>query len=135
MTLVKVYTDIGEPKPIVLIAKIFRKVRNTYKIKYLSPTDRKYNDRTIYAYENIIYEIDEDSIIEHLNTDDERVVGFMKNEHGFTKINSDDSDYVPSESGESESDSEEDEDAECEDEDEEVDCEDEDIEEDCLSDN
>ena len=79
MSLVKVYTDIGEAKPVILIAKIFKKVKkNVYQIKYLSPTTQKCNGHTIFAYENAVYEVDEDSITEHLNTDNEEVVGFKK---------------------------------------------------------
>ena len=110
MTLVKVYTDIGKSKPIVLIAKICRKVRkNIYQIKYLSPTDQKYNGRTIFAYENAVYEVGEDSITEHMNTEDEEVVGFRRNEYGFTKITTGDSEYAPSESEDSEDSDDEDE--------------------------
>jgi len=110
MSLVKVYTDIGEAKPVILIAKIFKKVKkNVYQIKYLSPTTQKCNGHTIFAYENAVYEVDEDSITEHLNTDNEEVVGFKKNEYGFTKITPDDSDYEPSETGDSDSESDSDE--------------------------
>ena len=100
MTLVKVYTDVGGEKPIVLVAKIFKKLkRNSYQIKYLSPTSTMYNGRTLYNYENVIYEVDEASITEHLNTDDEEVLGFTKVEDGFVKVTDDDSDseYEPSE--------------------------------------
>lgn len=108
MTLVKVYTDIGGEKPVVLYAKIFKKLkRNNYQIKYLSPTSASYNGKTLYNYENVIYEVDESSITEHLNTDDEEVIGFSKVDDGFVKISDDsDSEYEPSEESESESDSE-----------------------------
>ncbi len=100
MTLVKVFTDVGGEKPIVLYAKIFKKLkRNNYQIKYLSPTSASYNGKTLYNYENVIYEVDESSITEHLNTDDEEVIGFSKVEDGFVKITDSDSEseYEPSE--------------------------------------
>ncbi len=100
MTLVKVYTDVGGEKPVTLYAKIFKKLkRNNYQIKYLSPTNISYNGKTLYNYENVIYEVDESSITEHLNTDDEEVIGFSKVEDGFVKISDSDSEseYEPSE--------------------------------------
>lgn len=109
MTLVKVYTDIGGEKPVVLYAKIFKKVkRNTYQIKYLSPTSASYNGKTLYNYESVVYEVDESSITEHLNTDNEEVIGFSKVDDGYVKISESDSEseYEPSSSDESESDSE-----------------------------
>lgn len=108
MTIVKVYTDIGKDKPVILYAKIFKKIKkNSYQIKYLSPTNITHRGKTLYNYETVVYEVDESSITEHLNTDDEEVVGFMKVENGFVKIGDDtDSDYEPSETSESDSDSE-----------------------------
>lgn len=114
MTLVKVYTDIGGEKPVVLYAKIFKKLkRNTYQIKYLSPTNASYNGKTLYNYENVIYEIDEASITEHLNTDDEEVIGFSKVDDGYVKVSESDSEsdseYEPSSSEEEDESDEEDE--------------------------
>lgn len=107
MTIVRVYTDIGNDKPVVLYAKIFKKLKkNNYQIKYLSPTSTSYNGKTLYNYENVIYEIDESSITEHLNTDNEEVIGFQKVEDGFVKVSEDsDSEYEPSSSEDSASDS------------------------------
>ena len=106
MTIVKVYTDIGKDKSVVLYAKIFKKIKkNNYQIKYLSPTNTTFNGKTLYNYENVIYEVDESSITEHLNTDDEEVIGFQKVEDGFVKFTDTDSEYEPS-SDEDSSDSE-----------------------------
>lgn len=113
MTLVKVYTDIGGEKPVVLYAKIFKKLKkNSYQIKYLSPTSTSYNGKTLYNYENVIYEVDESSITEHLNTDDEEMIGFSKVDDGYVKITdsdseSSDSEYEPSESEDEEESEEE----------------------------
>lgn len=126
MSLVKVYTDIGLKKPVILIAKICKQSpKKKYHIKYLSPTDSKYNGKRVYNYENIMYEIDDSSISEYLDTENEKDIGYMKIENGFIKMSDvADSDYEPScssEDSESESlvDEEEENDDEDEDEDEE----------------
>jgi hypothetical protein len=99
--------------PKVRCTLLFKKLKkNTYQIRYLSPTSNKFEGRTIFDYENTFYEISEDSITEHMNTDDEGVLGFRKNEYGFTKITEDDSDYEPSESSDGESSEEDEEDEE-----------------------
>jgi hypothetical protein len=96
MTLVKVYTDIGGVKPVHLLAKIFDAKESTFSIRYLSPTDKMEKGRKIYRYEDEVYEIDEDSISEYLNTDDETVIGFEEVQGGFILVDSD-SDYEPEE--------------------------------------
>lgn len=108
MTIVKVYTDIGKDKPVILYAKIFKKLKkNLYQIKYLSPTSTTHKGKTLYNYETVVYEVDESSITEHMNTDDEEVVGFVKVDNGFVKLGDDtDSDYEPSESSESDTETE-----------------------------
>jgi hypothetical protein len=94
MTLVKVYTDIGGVKPVHLLAKIFDAKDTTFSIRYLSPTDKMEKGRKIYKYEDEVYDIDEDSISEYLNTDDETVIGFEEVQGGFILVDSD-SDYEP----------------------------------------
>lgn len=104
--LIKVYTDIGEQKPVELIAKIINTVRKNHTIKYLSPTGN-FNDigKEIYNYENVTYEIDDGSITQYFETDDEEIVGFKKDDYGFTKI-SDEDDESEYEQSSSESESE-----------------------------
>jgi hypothetical protein len=99
MTLVKVYTDIGGVKPVHLLAKIFDAKESSFSIRYLSPTDKMEKGRKIYRYEDEVYEIDEDSISEYLNTDDETVIGFEEVQGGFILVDSD-SDYEPDEDDE-----------------------------------
>ena len=101
MSLVKVYTDIGLKKPVILIAKICKQSpKKRYHIKYLSQTDTKHNGKRVYNYENILYEIDDSSISEYLGTDNEKDIGFQKiDDGGFIKMSDIDSDYEPSESG------------------------------------
>ena len=127
MTLIKVYTDIGESKPVELFAKIFRTVRKTHQIKYLSPTDNYSSQgRQIYNYESVFYEIDDRSVTQYMKTENEEDIGFKKVEDGFIKLSDDDSEYEPSESSDgSDLDSDEESvETECEDEiDEEDDCE------------
>lgn len=102
MSIVKVYTDVGLDKPVELYAKIFKRTKKSYNIKYLSPTNNMVDGKIIYNYENIMYEVDESSITEHLKTDDESDIGFTKVEDGFIKITDSDSEYEPSSTDESE---------------------------------
>jgi hypothetical protein len=111
MTLVKVYTDIGGVKPVHLLAKIFDAKDTTFSIRYLSPTEKMEKGRKIYKYEDEVYDIDEDSISEYLNTDDETVIGFEEVQGGFILVDSD-SDYDPGEDDGSDDEDEDDSDQE-----------------------
>jgi hypothetical protein len=96
MSLVRVWTDVGERKPKALLAKIISHQKDIYTIKYLSPAG---DSKNIFRYEDDVYEIDDESICEYLNVDAEAELGFKINDEGdFYKDDSDD-DYVPSESG------------------------------------
>jgi hypothetical protein len=103
MSLVRVWTDVGQKKPKALLAKIFKKKGGIYTIRYLSalPENAK-----VFKYEDDEYEVDDESISEWLETDLETDLGFDTQEDGtYAKVDSD-SDYEP-ESGESETESEE----------------------------
>ena len=99
-SLVRVWTDVGSRKPVPLLAKIVEENGVIFTIRYLSESDDK-----IWRYEEDTYEVDDESIAEHLKTSDECDVGFAPLEDGFIKVESDD-DYVPSDE---ESDDDEDE--------------------------
>ncbi|BAT22700.1 hypothetical protein [Yellowstone lake phycodnavirus 3] len=90
MDLVRVWTDVGARKPVALLAKIVERDGVIFTIRYLSESDDK-----IWRYEEDTYEIDDDSIAEHLGTSNEEDIGFRPYEDGFTKMDSDE-DYVPS---------------------------------------
>ena len=114
MSLVRVWTDVGARKPVALLAKIVEKDGIICTIRYLSECGDK-----IWRYEEDTYEIDDDSIAEHLNTDHEDEIGFVLADDGFVKVlAAEDDDYVPS-----------DEDEETESEDEETESDDEETEE------
>jgi hypothetical protein len=108
MSLVRVWTDVGERKPKALLARIISTSKKIYTISYLSPTDDKNQGRVIWRYEEDTYEIDDDSICEYLDTDDETDIGFVIYEDGFIKKSDSDDDYIPSDE-EDESTSEDDE--------------------------
>lgn len=92
MSLVRVWTDVGARKPVALLAKIVEKDGVIYTIRYLSECGDK-----IWRYEEDTYDIDDDSIAEHLNTDHEEEIGFAPADDGFVKVLVDeDDDYVPS---------------------------------------
>ena len=95
MMLVKVWTDVGARKPVQLLAKIINNDGVIYTIKYLSETDDK-----IWRYEDDVYDIDDKSIAEYLNTENEEDIGFLRREDGFVKVDSDE-DYEPSEEDDS----------------------------------
>jgi hypothetical protein len=103
MSLVRVWTDVGQKKPKALLAKIFKKAGGSYTIRYLSalPENAK-----VFKYEDDEYEVDAESISEWLETDLETDLGFETQEDGtYAKVDSD-SDYEP-ETDESETESDE----------------------------
>ena len=95
MSLVRVWTDVGEKKPKALLAKIFKKAGGTFTIRYLSalPENAK-----VFKYEDDEYEVDDESINEWLDTDLETDLGFEAQDDGsYIKVESD-PDYEPSDS-------------------------------------
>lgn len=90
--IVKVYTDTGKKKPVILHAKVIRETNGIYQIQYLSQTNDTFDGKPVYKFENEIYDIDDESITEYLD-----------DLHGFTQIDDmyikdeSDVDYCPSE--------------------------------------
>jgi len=102
MSLVRVWTDVGQKKPKALLAKIFKKRAGSYTIRYLSALSSE--NAKVFKYEDDEYEVDDESISEWLETDLEADLGFEAQDDGtWAKVDSD-SDYEP-ESSESETDS------------------------------
>jgi len=102
---VRVWTDVGARKPVALLAKVVEKDGVIFTIRYLSECEDK-----IWRYEEDTYEIDDDSIAEHLNTDHEEEIGFAPAGDGFVKVLVDeDDDYVPTDDEPSETESEDEE--------------------------
>jgi hypothetical protein len=105
MSLVRVWTDVGARKPVALLAKIVEKDGVIFTIRYLSECEDK-----IWRYEEDTYEIDDDSIAEHLNTDHEDDIGFAQAEDGFVKLmGEEDEDYVPTDEDDDDEDDDDDE--------------------------
>lgn len=117
MSLVRVWTDVGQKKPKALLAKIFKRKGGAYTIRYLSAVPE---NAKVFKYEDDEYEVDDESISEWLETDQETDLGFeAQDDDTWAKVDSD-SDYEPETESESESVSDEDEpESEQEDEDEE----------------
>ncbi len=111
MSLVKVWTDTGRGKPVSLLAKIVDSDPPNLTIRYLTKTVEEYKGCSVWRYEDETYVIDEYSITEWLETDDELEAGFKTipdDPEGFIFYESD-SDYVPSdEDGESDDDEDDD---------------------------
>jgi len=106
MSLVRIWTDVGQKKPKALLAKIFKKSGGAFTIRYLSalPENAK-----VFKYEDDEYDVDDESISEWLDTDLETDLGFEAQDDGsYIKIESD-PDYEPSDSeAETETDSDDD---------------------------
>jgi hypothetical protein len=118
MSLVRVWTDVGEKKPKALLAKIFKKSGGTFTIRYLSAVPENVK---VFKYEDEEYEVDDESISEWLDTDLETDLGFEAQDDGsYIKIESD-PDYEPSDS---EDETESDDDDEFDEEDDEAEIED-----------
>lgn len=111
MSLVRVWTDVGQKKPKALLAKIFKRKGGSYTIRYLSAVPE---NAKVFKYEDDEYEVDDESISEWLETDQEGDLGFEEQGDGtWAKVDSD-SDYEPESESESESLSDEDEELESE---------------------
>lgn len=95
MTLVRVYTDTGDIKPVHLLAKIFDIQDKTFSIRYLSPTEDTSHGKKIYRYEEEVYEVTDESISEYLDTSDESDLGFKELPCGGFIYTDSDSDYAP----------------------------------------
>ena len=112
--------DVALQNQVISLAKITEFDGDSkYKVKYMSPTSKRWGDRRIYNYEKEEYEIEKENICGFYDTENEEIVGYEKIDDGFVLCESD-SEYEPSES---ESDEDED---EYEDEDEESESESED---------
>jgi hypothetical protein len=110
MSLVRVWTNVGQKKPKALLAKIFSSAEGPeYTIRYLSSVSEEDDKgRTIFRYEDDIYTVDDESICEWLGTDEETDVGYAYAGEGAWVKGDADSDYVPDSSDEDETDEEED---------------------------
>lgn len=104
MTLVRVYTDTGDIKPVNLLAKIFDIQDKTFSIRYLSPTEETCHGKKIYRYEEEVYEVTDESISEYLDTSDEGDLGFKELPCGGFIYTDSDSDYAPDEDSDMSSD-------------------------------
>ena len=108
MALVRVWTDVGARKPVALLAKIEEKDGVILTIRYLSETAKG-----VWAWEDDTYDIDDDSIAEHLKTDVIEELGFRSfgDEGAYVKCEEDD-DYVPETSSDDDDDDDDEEDEE-----------------------
>jgi hypothetical protein len=105
MSLVRVWTNVGQRKPKALVAKIFDRAPGpVYTIRYLSAvSEEDERGRQIFRYEEETYEVDDDSIAEWIGTDVEEDAGYTEVDDGAWIREDSDSDYVPSESDTTES--------------------------------
>ena len=108
MSLVRVWTDVGQKKPKALLAKIFKKKTCSYTIRYLSAMGPE--NAKVFKYEDDEYEVDDESISEWLETDLETDLGFEPQDDGtWAKVDSD-SDYEPESESDTDSDDDDDDD-------------------------
>jgi hypothetical protein len=98
--------DVALEKNVISLAKITQVEGEKLKVKYMSPTSKKWGERRIYKYEEQEYEIEKENICGYYDTEKEDVVGYEKiDTNGFVLCESD-SEYEPSDSEEEESESE-----------------------------
>ena len=101
--LVKVWTELPSGKRKGLLARVFDHKGPLMIIRYLSPTEDVDHGCTVWKYEEQTYEIDDDSVMEYMGTEDETDIGFKRVNDGFVEYSSD-SEYVPTSDEESISD-------------------------------
>jgi hypothetical protein len=99
MSLVRVWTDVGQKNPKALLAKITSSSEGpVYTIRYLTADDEEDDrGRIVYRYEPDTFEVEEEMIAEWLDLDDETDIGFTRVGEGTWVKGDDDSDYVPDE--------------------------------------
>jgi len=94
MSLVRVWTNVGQKKPKALLAKIFATAEGpVYTIRYLSSVSEGH--AATFRYEDDCYTVDDESIAEWLGTDEEEDLGYTTVGEGEWVRDDDDSDYVP----------------------------------------
>jgi hypothetical protein len=110
MSLVRVWTNVGQKKPKALLAKIFSSAEGpVYSIRYLSAdSEEDEHGRLVHRYEDETYEVDDDSMAEWLGFDEEADIGFTCIGDGAWVKGDPDSDYIPDSDEEDETDEEED---------------------------
>lgn len=102
--------DVAMENQIIALAKITHEDGDNFKVKYMSPTSKRWGDRRMYNYEEEEYEITSENICGFYNTENEEIAGYEKVDGGFVLCESDsDSDYDIESEPESESESESDE--------------------------
>ena len=111
MSLIRVWTDIGNDKYVSLYARIIDRTGESFIIRFFTPTESS-SGQSVYRYEKDTYEITDDSITHYLDVDDEADAGFKKiDDDEWIKIDEDE-DYVPSDEDEDEEDENEEDDDE-----------------------
>jgi hypothetical protein len=97
-TLVEVLVDLDNGTTKDVVAKIVEVKRETYMVKYLSPTKKLYGSSFIYKYEKEVYEIDKESVSGFFDSTKEEDAGFVHLESGgwiLEEGRGDSSDYEP----------------------------------------
>ena len=100
MKFLRVYTDVGKNKPVILFAKVIREYSNKYDIRYFSPVEKLSSGQSIFNYESVVYTIDDESVVERIHGEDEKVIGYEKTVNGWVRLDENDPEYEPSESEE-----------------------------------
>lgn len=97
MKFLRVYTDVGKNKPVILFAKVVREHDKKYDVKYFSPCEKQPSGQTIFNYESVVYTVDDESVVESIQGDDEKVIGYQKTPYGWVRLDETDPEYEPSE--------------------------------------
>lgn len=88
--------DILLEDDVISLAKVIETLEKTLKIRYFSPTKKKYGDQRVYNYEDTVDEVDKECVNGYYDDDeDESAAGFTYIENiGFVRVD-DESDYDP----------------------------------------
>jgi len=89
-----VWTELPTGRYATLVAKIAEHSGDSMKIQYLSPTITRRNGQVVYNYEDVMYDITDESVTEYMDDMDETDLGYKRVDEGFVKYSSD-SDYIP----------------------------------------
>jgi hypothetical protein len=103
-TIVEVLVDLDNGQSTEVVAKIVEVKQTTYVVKYLSPTKKLFEDRSIiYKYEKERYEIDKECVSGFFDSTNEEDAGFIHLESGGWILadgsGGESDEYVPSGSG------------------------------------
>lgn len=99
MTLVDILVELDDGTETTFLAKIEEEKKDSYIVRYMTPTKKYCGNQRVYEYEKITYTIDKSCVSGFYDSTKEEDAGMQKVEGGWVS-NEADSDYNPSGSDE-----------------------------------